>query len=406
MNRLALLTLACAATAVAEHPTVDELLHGDVITDYSPYEKTWADFKTKFGRQYASSEEESYRKQLFMDKVKGIEAHNKDYMNGKTTYWKDINQFSDMTGEEFASYVHLEPNEPTPSRVKRQQKGICTKYTVPSGSPPGSWDWREKGYVSRVKNQGNCGACYAFGTTGVIESRLRIQTQGKDKDTLSEQQLVDCFAKSCGGQNREDVFDYIRRAGGIQSDTSYPYTSGSSGVAGTCKFNKNRVVARVTGCRYIARGDETAMKSAVYFNGPVTVGIYVGKGFYDYKGGVLTDPNCKNTSRGRHCLLVVGYGTRGGIPYWIAKNSWGTEKAESGYWLMRRGANTCGMAEVVNFPLVNSDSQGSSGGTGGTGGTGDTESTRSFATASSGKLLLVVCHCIFAVLITSLTVLY
>nr|KAG5686906.1 hypothetical protein BaRGS_016921 [Batillaria attramentaria] len=124
MFRLVLAIIACAASAVTQHPTVDELLHGDVITDYSPYEKTWADFKTAFDRQYGSSEEEDYRKQLFMDNIKEFEAHNKDYMNGKTTYWKDINQFTDMTDEEFASHVHLEPKESTAGRVKRQSFAV------------------------------------------------------------------------------------------------------------------------------------------------------------------------------------------------------------------------------------------------------------------------------------------
>ncbi|KAK7462506.1 hypothetical protein BaRGS_00038442 [Batillaria attramentaria] len=394
MFRLVLAIIACAASAVTQHPTVDELLHGDVITDYSPYEKTWADFKTAFDRQYGSSEEEDYRKQLFMDNIKEFEAHNKDYMNGKTTYWKDINQFTDMTDEEFASHVHLEPKESTAGRVKRQSFGVCSQYTPPTTpTPPASWDWRSRGYVSPVKDQGNCGSCWAFTTAGAMESRLRILTNLSRSDTLSEQQMVDCFAQNCKGNYPERAYEYLNRTGGIMSDAAYPYTSGST--------RTNQVVAEVTGCQYTTHGDETAMKSAVYFQGPLSVIIYVTPAFRAYAGGIFDDPNCvQNSSNRTHCLLIVGYGTSGTGPFWIAKNSWGTTRGLKGYWLMRRGANTCSLASWVNFPQVTPKIRQNSGAPGGAGG------TKSIGTGPSGKLLLVIGHSVLAFLITTVSAKY
>ncbi|KAK7462514.1 hypothetical protein BaRGS_00038450 [Batillaria attramentaria] len=393
MYHLVLLVIACAASAVAQHPTVDELLHGDVITDYSPYDKAWADFKTKFDRQYGSSDEEDYRKQLFMDNIKKFEAHNKDYINGKTTYVMDINQFTDMTFEEFARYVHLQPAKPTPSRTKRQLFGFCRKYRLPPGEPPASWDWRDKGYVSHVKAQGHCGACWAFAT-----------------------QLVDCHAKHCRGGNVEEAYKYIKNTGGIMSDRDYPYTSGSTKQAGTCKFDRSKVVAGVTGCQYTEPHDETAMKYAVYYNGPLAVSIVLTDAFRHHSSGVFKDDRCKNGALD-HCLLIVGYGTSNGDAYWIAKNSWGLDKGRRGYWLLFRGANTCRVAEDVSFPLVTSQASPrsaegtgsgprSAGGTGGTGGSGAKGATRSLAIGPRGKPLLVICHGVFAFLITSVITLY
>ncbi len=198
-------------------------------------------------------------------------------------------------------------------------------------------DWRDKGDVVHVKDQGQCGSCWAFSAVGSIESAYAIKT-GK-LVSLSEQQLVDCSGKmgnmGCNGGLMDQAFKYVIEAGGIETEDSYPYGA----VGKTCVFNTSEVVVKVCGFIDIASKDEAALQQAVATIGPMSVAIDAGhSSFQLYKRGgmyfpsllisyyhfyticlVYNEPFCSQTQLD-HGVLAIGYGTESGKDYWLVKN--------------------------------------------------------------------------------------
>jgi cathepsin L len=213
-------------------------------------------------------------------------------------------------------------------------------------------DWRQKGYVTPVKNQGQCGSCWAFSATGSLEGQTFKKT-GK-LVSLSEQQLVDCSGKfgndGCNGGMVDSAFAYIKANGGLDTEESYPYLAKDD----QCHFNPQAVGAKDTGFTDIEQGSESQLQEAVASNGPVSVAIDAShETFQFYKSGVYNEPEC-SSSQLDHGVLVVGYGqSDAGEAFWIVKNSWGPTWGDSGYIMMSRNKNNqCGIASSASFPLV------------------------------------------------------
>jgi C1A family cysteine protease len=214
---------------------------------------------------------------------------------------------------------------------------------------PASVDWVAEGKVTPVKNQGMCGSCWSFSTTGSVEGALAIAT-GK-LTSLSEEDLVQCnnvTDSGCNGGLMDNAFKWIEK-NGIASESSYPYSSGT-GITGICTASK--ATAKITGFTDVASNDEDALKSAVA-KGPVSIAIEADKGaFQHYKSGVLNSPFCGKQLD--HGVLIVGYGEYDGLfgkqQYWKVKNSWGPSWGESGYIRMHMGNNMCGLATQPSFP--------------------------------------------------------
>lgn len=314
---------------------------------YDPYDETWESFKTDHGKDYGSDEEEARRRLVFIDNVKKIELHNWEYFNMKKSYSLDINQFADLTFEEFKHYNRLQkPATNRNSTIK------CTKYMRPlNWAAPVSVDWREKGYVTPVKNQGQCGSCWSFSTTGSLEGQ-NFRATGK-LISLSEQQLVDCSGsfgnEGCNGGLMDQAFEYINSVGGIETEKDYPYMAEQE----KCKFKSKKIAADLVACKDIESGSEKMLMEAVGSEGPVSVAIDAShQSFQFYDQGVYDEPQCSSEQLD-HGVLTVGYGSENGQEYWLVKNSWGTTWGEEGYVKMSRNkGNQCGIATSASFPDV------------------------------------------------------
>ncbi|KAG7153877.1 Digestive cysteine proteinase 3-like 2 [Homarus americanus] len=207
-------------------------------------------------------------------------------------------------------------------------------------------DWRTKGAVTPVKDQGQCGSCFAFSAHFLKTGNLV---------SLSDQELVDCSTSygnyGCSGGWMNSAFEYIRDNGGIDTESSYPYEA----VEETCRFKANSVGATCTGFINVQKNNESVLQEAVANIGPICVAIdATHSSFSFYSSGEDTHTNtldmhllragCSSTILG-HASLVVGYGTEGGQDYWIVKNSWGTSWGDAGYIKMSRNRdNNCGIA--------------------------------------------------------------
>lgn len=207
-------------------------------------------------------------------------------------------------------------------------------------SGPGSFDWRSKGVVTPVKNEGSCDASWAFAVTGLVESDHAIRA-GALKD-LSEQELIDCngSGSGCNGGSPIDALRTLIAKGGLATEAAYPYTA----RAGQCKLST--AVATIPGAGRVPPGDEESLQ-AYLTHGPVLALIDASHpAFASYKGGVYYEPACR-TDNPTRAVLIVGSGMIGGQDYWIVKNSLGTSWGENGYIRMRRNNNNCGIASFA-----------------------------------------------------------
>lgn len=318
---LCLLGLTCAYT----------VHHDSVIADSS-----WRTWKTTHSKVYESYNHEKVRYTIWQDNLRKIAEHNAKN-NGVTLR---MNHFGDLTNLEFKSLMN--------GYLHHQRNGSA--FLTPNNVQiPDTVDWRTQGYVTPVKNQGQCGSCWAFSATGSLEGQ-HFKKTGK-LVSLSEQNLVDCSKKNngCNGGLMDDAFQYIKDNGGIDTEESYPYTARD----GRCKFNKANVGATDTGFTDISKGDENALKAAVATVGPISVAIDASNfSFQFYHTGVYDETSCSSTQLD-HGVLAVGYGVYQGKDYWLVKNSWGTGWGINGYIRMSRNKNNqCGIATSASYPLV------------------------------------------------------
>ncbi|XP_059138684.1 procathepsin L-like [Physella acuta] len=216
---------------------------------------------------------------------------------------------------------------------------------------PAAVDWRYKGYVTPIKDQGECGSCWAFSAVGSLEGE-HFKATGQ-LVSLSESQLLDCSmmwgSDGCDGGKMTQAFNFIKDDGGIDSAENYPYTPEEN----FCQNVRKPVAATVNGYVCIPKGDEDALKEAVATIGPISVAIDADDPtFALYKDGVYYTPNCSSSTL-THAVLVVGYGTLKGQDYWLVKNSYGTTWGKNGFMLLARNRdNHCGVASNAVYPLV------------------------------------------------------
>ncbi|XP_064488085.1 procathepsin L-like [Ornithodoros turicata] len=302
----------------------------------------WEIYKDIHNKKYVP-EEEHVRRLIWEENLDFIQRHNLEYDLRLRTHTVAVNSFADLTSEEYRQfYLGYRSNE-------REKTALVGHNEVSLDDVPKEVDWRKKGYVTPVKNQGQCGSCWAFSATGSLEGQHFRKTG--NLVSLSEQNLVDCDTSSlgCEGGSMDNAFEYVKRNDGIDTEESYPYTARD----GSCKYNPSTEGATVTGYDDVESGSEDALKSAVGTVGPVSVAIDAShKSFRFYQSGVYDEPNC-STKDLDHGVLVVGYGSGLNGDYWIVKNSWGESWGDKGYIFMSRNRdNQCGIASEASYPVV------------------------------------------------------
>ncbi|XP_044513497.1 procathepsin L-like [Gracilinanus agilis] len=307
----------------------------------------WVQWKAKHKKTYKVNED-GRRRATWEENLKIIEKHNLGYSCGKHSFQLAMNKFGDMTTEEFKQVM----NSFNSFGSQRRINGSLFHESL-FAQIPESIDWREKGYVTPVKKQGQCDSCWAFSATGSIEGQWFRKT-GK-LVSLSEQNLVDCSSSEgndgCCGGFIDKAFQYVKENGGIDTEECYPYV----GENNECKYQPECSGASVTGFVDIPSEQERALMEVVATMGPVSVAIDGGNPtFQFYNSGVYFEPQC-SSSELHHAVLVVGYGSEGidGKKYWIVKNSWGEEWGDKGYILMTKDENNhCGIATAASYPEV------------------------------------------------------
>jgi len=298
----------------------------------------------KFGKTYSADEFQT-RYTIFkgnMDYVRDWNALGSETVLG-------LNIMADLSNAEYQK-IYLGTKVDATERL-RAAVGAKAEPTV---SYNATVDWRSKGIITPIKDQGDCGSCWSFSTTGSVEG-AHAQATG-NLVSLSEQNLMDCSTsfgnEGCNGGLMDYAFQYIIKNGGIDTEASYPY----QGVDGTCKYNAANSGATISSYQDVTSGSETALATAV-LQQPVSVAIDAShSSFQLYVSGVYYDFLCSST-RLDHGVLAVGFGVyHGSIEtrnYWIVKNSWGTSWGMTGYIYMSKDRhNNCGIATTASYPIV------------------------------------------------------
>jgi len=309
------------------------LVSAKILTDADA--KMWAQWKEFLSLQeatrYKTQLEHDKRYEIFSSNMRKAEIHN----SGNHGFTMGITRFADWTEEEFLKYVGS-----TELNHVAGEPFDASGYNANENAV----DWVEKGAVTAIKNQGQCGSCWAFSSTGSLEGQNQIKNG--DLVSYSEQQLVDCSKAEgnlgCNGGLMDYAFTYVE-SNGICKESDYAY----KGVDGTCKKTCTPALATISGYKDVKNEDD--LETAVSNVGPVSVAVDANVKWQLYTGGIMSKEFC-NPKKLDHGVLAVGYDNS--EMSWKVKNSWGASWGEKGYIRLAKGSDTCGIAQQPSYPTL------------------------------------------------------
>jgi len=299
-------------------------------------------FKSKFGRRYASDAEEARRFKIFAENMR--KARELQLVNPHAKF--GANEFADLSEAEFKTRHNAEAVYAKAQKVERPT-AVVTEEQVKAAAGQ-SQDWRQHGAVTPVKNQGQCGSCWSFSTTGGIEGQWFLA--GNTLTSLSEQELVSCdtIDHGCNGGLMDNAFTWLlgNTQGNIVTEASYPYVSGD-GIVPACNQAGRSFGAKISSFNNVAK-NETVMGAWVMTGGPLSLAVDASS-WQSYMGGIMT--NCP-AGQLDHGVLIVGFDDSGATPYWIIKNSWGPGWGEQGYLRVEKGTGQCSIGQYQTSSVV------------------------------------------------------
>jgi len=318
--------LAASALEVADDFTTD--------VDYPSF----TDFVTQYGKSYSSQAEFLGRFMIFKNNLRLANQRN---LQGTEKH--GITKFMDMHPDEFTAKMKGHKAHTIASDAPRKEFNSTEVDAVKVKTI----DWVAKGATTPVKNQGQCGSCWAFSATEQIESDIFLSTG--DLHVLAPQQIVSCDTVDlgCNGGNTDTAYQYVMGAGGMEASSDYPYTSGVTEMNGQCGFQKSDIVTDITGYKYVSTSaaQEKNMIAQVQ-DSPVSVCVDATI-WQTYQSGIVTTASGCGTQLD-HCVQVVGTvsasDSSNGKPYYIVRNSWATDWGNEGYIYVETGHNVCGLA--------------------------------------------------------------
>jgi len=297
-------------------------------------------FVQKYNKAYTNAQEQAYRYRVFKKNLDQILAHNEKNLG----FTLAVNHLADLTNAEFKErYLGVKFNATA-------RKSAPSTHQASNVNLPTTVDWRTKGAVTDVKDQGQCGSCWSSSTTGSAEGAWFLKKGSLV--SLSEQNLVDCSGsygnQGCNGGLMDDAFQYIIANKGLDTEKSYPYEAEDD----KCRFKSSNVGSTISSYKDVTSGSESSLQSAVAQQ-PVSVAIDASHfSFQFYSSGVYYESAC-SPDQLDHGVLAAGYGTENGKDYWLVKNSWAASWGDKGYIKMSRNRqNNCGIATAASYPVV------------------------------------------------------
>jgi len=325
-----LLAIAVASSILIATSLYNSSVKGDDV------DVAFAKWMMQNGKSYGNQSDKEYRKGVFSQNMSKVKAHEQ---NQNATYNVGLNKFADLTPEEFkVQYTGLKHNL---KKTKNFAKGT-------SVNAPSSKDWTSTSAVTGVKDQGQCGSCWAFSTTGALEGLYYINNSSQR--SFSEQQLMDCSGSygnmSCNGGLMDFAFEYAQ-SHGVTDESNYPYTARDGYTCQTSNITNGFKIGS-----YVDVDDsQTALVNAIAER-PVSIAINANP-IQLYTSGIFNDWSCSDQID--HGVLGVGYGTDGGQDFFKIKNSWGAAWGESGYFRVARrdyGSGICGCTSSASYPTA------------------------------------------------------